>query len=450
MFRALALGAALVLASAPVASAQVQGVDVSEFQGNIDWGAAHAAGIGFAFARVSDGVYHMDPTFQANWNGMRANGVVRGVYQFFRAGQNPVQQADLLVNAVGSFGPGDLPPVADVEVMDGVGAGTLLANLQAWCDEIRARTGLTPIIYTGPGFWNPLGGNFSAETLWVAHWFVSSPQLPNGWGQYAFWQYDDNGSVPGIPATVDQDVWNGSLAALVAYAHGGAPPSGGGSVGDPVLSLGSVGPAVVTLQQLLTAQGFSPGGIDGDFGPHTLAAVRAFQGANGLAVDGVVGPRTWAALRAPTGGGGSSEPTIQEGSTGPAVSLCQQLLTNKGYDPGGIDGDFGPNTRAAVIAFQAANGLATDGVVGPMTWAALQGSGASAPPPSLPPTIRYGDTGLAVAYCQQLLNAKGFDTYGVDGDFGPNTLRAVYAFQASRGLSVDGIVGPMTWTALLH
>lgn len=87
----------------------MQGVDVSEYQGSIDWATAHANGIGFGICRVSDGTFHLDRTFGPNWNGMRANGVVRGVYQFFRPAEDPIAQADLLVNTVGSFGPGEAP-----------------------------------------------------------------------------------------------------------------------------------------------------------------------------------------------------------------------------------------------------------------------------------------------------------------------------------------------------
>jgi GH25 family lysozyme M1 (1,4-beta-N-acetylmuramidase) len=217
----------LVLATTGVARAQnVEGVDVSEFQGSVDWAQVHAAGIGFGIARVSDGVGHLDGTFAANWAGMRANGLVRGVYQFFRAAEDPVAQADLVVNTVGTFEAGDLPPVADVEVRDGVGAATLVANLSAWCDRIKARTGLTPIIYTAPGFWDPLGASLPAETLWVANWFVGSPAIPNGWSNWTFWQYVDDGQVPGIAGRVDRDRFQGTLGALEAFAGSGTRSSG--------------------------------------------------------------------------------------------------------------------------------------------------------------------------------------------------------------------------------
>lgn len=148
-----------------------------------------------------------------------------------------------------------------------------------------------------------------------------------------------------------------------------------------LVSSNSRGSAVSELQQALADAGFDPGPIDGDFGPQTRAAVMAFQQRNGLDVDGVVGPQTWGALRgaapaapaapAPTSG---PQPTLSIGSRGGAVSALQQQLAAAGFDPGGVDGDFGPATRAAVLRFQSANGLDVDGVVGPQTWGALGGS----------------------------------------------------------------------------
>src|SRR5579883_3618438 len=134
----------MALPSGPVGGAQVQGIDVAQYQGTIDWAKVAGAGIGFAFARVSDGTHFPDPDFAANWAGMKANGVVRGVYQYFRAGTDPTAQANLLLGAVGTLQPGDLPPVCDVETLDGQSASTLVANLKTWVAAIKTATGLTP------------------------------------------------------------------------------------------------------------------------------------------------------------------------------------------------------------------------------------------------------------------------------------------------------------------
>jgi lysozyme len=184
----------------------------------------HASGIDFAIARVSDGSTVPDDTFAANWAGIKAAGMVRGVYQFFRPAEDPTVQADLLVTTVGAFGPGDLPPVADVEVMDGQSGDALMANLATWVSVVQTKTGRTPMIYASPGFWDALPGvsQFASELAWVANWQVNCPDTPAPWTAWSFWQYADNGSVPGIAGVVDLDEFNGSLAQLQALT-GPAP-----------------------------------------------------------------------------------------------------------------------------------------------------------------------------------------------------------------------------------
>ncbi len=137
----------------------------------------------------------------------------------------------------------------------------------------------------------------------------------------------------------------------------------------------------------------------------------------------------------------SSTPVLREGSRGAAVTQLQQKLKSKGYNVS-ADGQFGPKTKAAVIAFQRANGLGADGIVGAKTWAKLN----AAPPPSTP-TLRQGSSGAAVKTLQTRLRAHGFNV-AVDGQFGPGTANAVKSFQRARGLGADGVVGPKTWAKL--
>jgi lysozyme len=213
----------------------VEGVDVSEFQGSINWGSVKASGRDFAITRVSDGTGHLDPTFGANWSGIKAAGMVRGVYQFFEGTESGTAQADLLLQQVGTLEAGDLPPVADVEVLDGSSGTQLVDNLAAWVAEIKAKTGRTPMIYTAPGFWNglPNTGQFAGEVLWVANWQVSCPDTPTPWTGWMFWQYDDGtttANVPGISGQVDKDRFNGSLSQLQSI--GGPLPWGAQYVGQ--------------------------------------------------------------------------------------------------------------------------------------------------------------------------------------------------------------------------
>jgi len=138
----------------------------------------------------------------------------------------------------------------------------------------------------------------------------------------------------------------------------------------PLVRQGDQAHPVRTLQDLLRAQGHGLV-VDGNFGPLTAAAVRAFQQQKGLSVDGIVGPNTWGALII----------TVRQGSTGDAVRGVQEefQFRNLSGDPSkglAVDGDFGPETDAAVRGFQQAlhadiASVVVDGIVGPVTWQAL-------------------------------------------------------------------------------
>jgi len=253
-----------------------------------------------------------------------------------------------------------------------------------------------------------------------------------------------------------------------------------------LLKIGSRGNAVVELQNKLNALGYNAGKADGIFGSKTRSAVMAFQRANGLTVDGIVGPATWAKLnsssttekstgsKAPapkteTSSRGNSPitQTLRLGSRGSQVKILQERLNSLGYNAGKADGIFGSKTRSAVMAFQRANGLAVDGIVGPATIAKLypstsqpktgdskpKDSEPSDPKPSNPPatskppitqTLRQGSRGNQVKILQERLNSLGYNAGKADGIFGSKTKAAVMAFQRANGLVVDGIVGPAT------
>lgn len=211
----------------------VQGVDISHFDGTIDWAKTKAGGIDFGIAKVTEGTTYVDATFGTNWSGMKANGVVRGAYHFFHPELDPTAQATHFVQSIAQLGglqTGDLPPTADVEITGGASAATIQSTLKTFLEAVRAATGMTPIIYTSPGFASSyLGTGFGGYSLWVANWQVTCPTVPGGWTTWPFWQKADNGVVAGIPAAaVDLDVFNGSLAQLQAF--GGTPNGDGGVV----------------------------------------------------------------------------------------------------------------------------------------------------------------------------------------------------------------------------
>ena len=142
---------------------------------------------------------------------------------------------------------------------------------------------------------------------------------------------------------------------------------------------------------------------------------------------------------------------LRQGSKGNAVSELQQLLQNKGFYTGKIDGDFGQGTLNAVLKFQKDNGLQADGIVGNSSWAALRAASKPATNPTsvnILPTLLPGSKGGAVNQAQQLLKAKGYYQGRLDGDFGTGTRDAIAAFQRANGLTVDGKVGEKTWQKL--
>jgi peptidoglycan hydrolase-like protein with peptidoglycan-binding domain len=145
----------------------------------------------------------------------------------------------------------------------------------------------------------------------------------------------------------------------------------------PTIQVGSTGNAVKDAQNALVDRGYPIGaaGTDGIFGIHTLQAVLNYQDDRStghyaahswpLVVDGIVGPQTWGRL---------TPDTVKKGSKGAGVMLVQSSLKDTGYppwDPGPVDGDFGPQTELAVSTFQTDLGLVKDGIVGPKTWRAL-------------------------------------------------------------------------------
>ncbi|MEV0329585.1 peptidoglycan-binding protein [Micromonospora echinospora] len=153
-----------------------------------------------------------------------------------------------------------------------------------------------------------------------------------------------------------------------------------------------------------------------------------------------VDPRTFLANRGISLGstapvGTTGWPNVSQDTTSWTARVIQYLLRGRGVSTV-VDGYFGPGTASSVRTFQSSKGLYVDGVVGPITWTAL----------ILP--LQQGNSGDLVRGLQTALNARGASVV-VDGAFGAQTTTAVRNFQSSRGLVVDGLVGPVTWSTLI-
>lgn len=196
------------------------GIDVSHWQGEIDWQRVAEKGKRFAFLKATDGHDFLDPTFGFNRSEARANGLLVGAYHFARPDPSKgdaVEEARWFVSQADPK-PGNLLPVLDLETSKGLDRTEVTLWIRRWLAEVRRLTGVTPLVYTSPYGWAHRTGDSRAPArdgapLWIAHWGVESPLLPagdwdsNGW---RVWQYTSDGHVAGIAGRVDLDVVPGS------------------------------------------------------------------------------------------------------------------------------------------------------------------------------------------------------------------------------------------------
>lgn len=200
----------------------VDGIDVSHWQGTIDWDRVAADGVRFAFIRVSHGLGTYDDQYDRNWPEARRVGILRGTYQYFQPDQDPIAQADLLLEHMGALQPDDLPPVIDVEATGGMTGPQIAAAVKLWLDHVEAAIGRKPIIYSGYYFWRDNVGDppgFSDYPLWIPQYGPTCPLIPDSWARWAFFQTSSTGSIDGISGNVDTDLWNGTEDDLLAFAN---------------------------------------------------------------------------------------------------------------------------------------------------------------------------------------------------------------------------------------
>lgn len=210
-----------------------QGLDVSDFDGTVDWIRVRQAGYTFAFAKATEGETWKAATFPRNWRQMEGVGIIRGAYHFFRPTIDAKAQAKHFldyVNSVDPIGVNDLPPVIDLEhypasveqQWNSLSKPERVQRVKKWIDVIESEINRKPIIYTSYGFWNGwMRGvrDFSGYPLWVAHYTPNpQPLIPNEWDRWTFWQYSDHAEIPGIlESREDVNRFNGSLSDLIAF-----------------------------------------------------------------------------------------------------------------------------------------------------------------------------------------------------------------------------------------
>jgi GH25 family lysozyme M1 (1,4-beta-N-acetylmuramidase) len=214
-------------ARALAAPSGLPGLDVSHWQGTINWTTVKNQGAQFAYIKATEGTSYRDPNFSANYTNAYYAGLVRGAYHFAQpASSSGAAQADYFVAHGGAWSRDNqtLPGMLDIEYNPNGATcyGLSQASMRTWItsflNEYHAKTGRWATIYTTTDWWTTCTGNTSAyaanDPLVIARYSSSVGTLPAGWSFYTIWQWADSGTFPG-----DQDVFNGSHDRLVALAN---------------------------------------------------------------------------------------------------------------------------------------------------------------------------------------------------------------------------------------
>ena len=195
----------------------LQGIDVSHYQGLVNWKRVKEAGYSFAIAKATGGTRFVDSQFHNNWQGMREAGLVRGAYHFFHADEDPIAQAEHFIQTVSTLRPGDLPPIVDIEVTENIPTPTIVARALVWIKYVEEKLGKKPMVYSSLSFYNRyLATDFINYHFWVAEYSnrIEEPRVDRSW---EMWQHSQSGSVPGINGDVDLNFFNGTMVQLRAF-----------------------------------------------------------------------------------------------------------------------------------------------------------------------------------------------------------------------------------------
>ncbi|MBO7417577.1 MAG: glycoside hydrolase family 25 protein [Bacteroidaceae bacterium] len=199
---------------------QVHGIDISHYQGEVDWPSLASSQndpefpLRFVFMKATEGGDLTDDTFQHNFQRAKDYGFVRGAYHYFIPTTDARKQAQFFINQV-NLGPGDLPPVLDVEISPKrKNQQQFTQNIKTWLDVVEAYYGVKPILYASYKFKEKYLNDtiFNRYSYWIAHYYVDSVRYQGRWD---FWQHTDAGTVPGIKEQVDLNVFNGNLEQLL-------------------------------------------------------------------------------------------------------------------------------------------------------------------------------------------------------------------------------------------
>jgi GH25 family lysozyme M1 (1,4-beta-N-acetylmuramidase) len=255
----------LVLAPAPARAAEpsrVPGIDVSKWQGDVDWAAVASTNVRYVIMRATIGdtggtPLSVDPRYGEYLAGATANGLVVGAYHRAHVGTadgDPEEEADFFVD-LAQIEAGDVVPVLDIEETHGLSVAEMKDWVRTWVMSVYARTGVRPMLYSSPYFWRTNMGDATwfathGYPLWIAHWGVDEPDVPaDGWGAHGwtYWQWTSTGTVDGIGTAVDRDRFRGPDLVHGTIASLAVTPAAGGTVTGARIRCGGDGTKCVRL-----------------------------------------------------------------------------------------------------------------------------------------------------------------------------------------------------------
>jgi lysozyme len=203
----------------------VKGIDVSHYQGEIDWHALRADGVSFAYIKATESARFRDPRFEENWRRSREAGIPRGAYHFFSLCKPGAEQAANFIAAIPA-GDQDLPDALDAEQMEACAQGQAvadpLAEVLAFLDAVQKRFGRRPLIYTTREFHDArfLKQGRLDERLHAERFWLRSLHRPPGFHgtPWTLWQYHNRGHREGIDGPVDLSAFNGPAREFAKFA----------------------------------------------------------------------------------------------------------------------------------------------------------------------------------------------------------------------------------------
>ena len=188
------------------------GIDVSEYQGRIEWETIDSIEkkypIHFVFVRATAGKDKVDKKFETNWNSLAKQKIIRGAYHYYRPNENSLEQAANFIKNV-RLRKGDFPPVLDIEQLPKEQSmDSLKKGLQRWLDKVEAHYKVRPIVYSGEKYYTSfLQKEFKKYTFWVANYNFWVENIKDDW---QFWQFTESAVIKGIPSKVDVNIYNGT------------------------------------------------------------------------------------------------------------------------------------------------------------------------------------------------------------------------------------------------